>query len=171
MGFDLDSIGKKVTGAISKATGGGGLSGVLSKATDGIMSKVSGGWAELVSGAISKFTDAPLVKLGKAIFDGDMSGALKAGIDMLASANIGASLMPMFSRVMEFMNIPSAFFSENVLGNIQAFAAKAENSGDLQKMAETVSEYWQGSADAFKQVQQFNIAQLFAQAQARQLLG
>lgn len=133
-----------MSGAFSKAAGDG-FSGALSRVASGNIS-------EAFSDAISQYQIRTRRWFSWARRFPKVTARAEVGLELLRGANLDESLMPMFSRAMESTENPSAFFSGD---SIQAFAAKAENSEQLAELTKYVSQYWDGSAESFKKVQEY----------------
>jgi hypothetical protein len=147
----------------------------------GFLKKVFKGIGKAVGSiakGIVKFAKSPLgsllINVGLSMITGGVGGLLAKGLTMLPKLAQAGNLLGTFAGVAsKFLGPVQSFMSSSGLSTIAGFLGKAGNTGDLLSMATDLFKARQKApptdptTDA---VARENLARLFAQAQAQQLL-
>lgn len=148
----------------------------------GFFSKIVKGIGKAVGSiakGVVKFAKSPLgsllINVGLSMVTGGVGGLLAKGLTMLPKLAQAGNLLGTFAGVAsKFLGPVQSFMSSSGLSTIAGFLGKAGNTGDLLSMATDLFKARQqapATDPTTNSIASTNLAQLFAQAQARQLLN
>ena len=141
--------------------------------------KVIGKVVSKVAKGVVKFAKSPLgsllINVGLSLVTGGVGGLLAKGLTMVPKLGQVGNLLSSFAGVAsKFLGPVQSFMSNSDLSTIAGFLGKATNTSDLLSMATDLFKARQqapATDPTTNQVASLNLSQLFAQAQARQLLA